>query len=466
MLGNSFLGAIVLVGLLGGHTSQSVAQSVYFPPLNGSAWATVSPASLGWDTTKIDSVDKFLVAKNTKAFIVLDHGKIAIEHYFGSFTVDSLWYWASASKSLTAFLVGVAQENGLLSLSDTTSRFLGKGWTSCPPEKEHLITIRHQLTMTTGVDDGVPDSYCTDPSCLVYLSDAGTRWAYHNAPYSLLDSVVKAASGQSYNVFTAQRVRNRIGMTGIWAQDGENTIYFSNARSMARFGLLVMNRGIWNTDTLMHDTSYFRQMTTTSQDLNHSYGYLWWLNGKDSYRAPQTQILFPGPLAPDAPSTMISALGKNGQILDIVAQSGLVLLRMGDAPDSSTEVPWLFNNDIWKVFAPVLSGTTGVASGQSGRPSSLTLLQNFPNPFNPATTIRYSLGVVAALSGSEGPSSGEVNLSIYDLLGRKLATLVDEVKKPGSYSVTWNASRLPSGAYFCRLTAGSMTAVRKMVLIK
>ena len=64
---------------------------------------------------------------------MLKDGKIAIEKYFGTFTKDSLWYWASAGKTLTAFLVGQAQENGLLSISDSTSKYLGSGWTGLTP---------------------------------------------------------------------------------------------------------------------------------------------------------------------------------------------------------------------------------------------------------------------------------------------------------------------------------------------
>lgn len=134
--------------------------------------------------------------RNSKAFLVLKDGRIVIEHYFGTFTQDSLWYWASAGKSLTAFLVGKAQEEGFLDINDPSSDYLGAGWTSCTPLQEGAITVRNQLTMTTGLDDGTGDTDCTDPACLQYLARPGTRWAYHNAPYTMLDGVISMRPGK------------------------------------------------------------------------------------------------------------------------------------------------------------------------------------------------------------------------------------------------------------------------------
>lgn len=67
-------------------------------------------------------------------------------------------------------------------------------------------------------------------------------------------------------------------MSGAWFQ----SVYYSKARDMARYGLLALNKGVWQSDTVLKDTSYFRAMTNTSQNFNKSYGYLWWLNGKGS----------------------------------------------------------------------------------------------------------------------------------------------------------------------------------------
>ena len=131
-----------------------------------------------------------------------------MKKYYGTFTQDSVWYWASAGKTLTGFTVGIAQQEGLLSINDQSSQYLGNGWTSCPAAKEALITVKNQLAMTSGLDDDVADPHCTIDTCLQYLADAGTRWAYHNGPYTRLDGVIEAATGQSLNAYITQKNQN------------------------------------------------------------------------------------------------------------------------------------------------------------------------------------------------------------------------------------------------------------------
>ena len=362
------------------------AQVYYFPPLTGNAWDTISPASLGWCQPQLDSLTDYLQSRDTKAFLVLKDGKIVVEEYFGSFTKDSLWYWASAGKSLTAFLVGMAQQEGYLSIDDTTSRIIGPGWTSCTTAQEERITVRDQISMTTGLDDNVPDKDCTDPACLQYLADAGARWAYHNAPYTLLDTVLEAATGQTLNMYLQQKVKAPTGMTGVFLKLGYNNVFFSTARSMARYGSLILNNGNWNGNQLMTDTAYFNQMINTSQNLNLSYGYLWWLNGKSSYMLPGSQFVFPGSMTPNAPADMIAALGKNGQMLNIVPSQNLIWLRLGNEPNAGF-VPNFFNDTIWQKLNAAMCQLTAVDQPQWLLPFSV-----FPNPVSAGVDVVIQSG--------------------------------------------------------------------------
>jgi hypothetical protein len=95
-------------------------------------------------------------------------------------------------------------------------------------------------------------------------------------------------------------------------------------------------------------------------------------------------------------------------------------------------------------------------------PLEFRLEQNFPNPFNPTTTIHYSI------AGFRGQASGvsQVRLAVYDLLGREVALLVDGQQAPGEYSVKFSASGLASGMYFYRLQAGHYMQVRKMMIVR
>lgn len=393
------------------------AQSLYFPPINGNQWDTISPQSLNWCQDRIDNLYAYLDSNNTKAFIILKDGKRVLEKYFGTHTQASTWYWASAAKTLTAVMVGIAQQEGYLNISDTTSDYLSN-WTDCIPIEEEKITIRHQLTMTSGFDDNLPDNTCTEPTCLVCIADPGTRWAYHNAPYSLLHNVIEATTGMTMNTYVNQKLNAPTGMTGLFFQIENDHVFFSNARSMARFGLLILNEGTWNGTPVLTDSAYYNQMVNTSQGLNKSYGYLWWLNGKASFMIPQSQFVFPGYLCPDAPEDMLAAMGKNGQFINVVPSQNLVLVRMGEAPND-LPVPFLMNNVIWEYINDLGCNTSSLDEDDNRRAS----VKLFPNPATDHIKLRADANVISVkfytiygqLIKSTMPTNTEAYLFVGDL---------------------------------------------------
>lgn len=327
---------------------------MYFPPIGSGTWESTTPESLGWNTAEIPALLELLESNKTRAFILLKDGKIVFEEYFGNnltgslpFSVNTLWYWASAGKTLTAFTIGKAQEDGFLNISDKTSDYLGSGWSSLTPQQESLITIRHQLTMTTGLDDGVTDNHSFLPQDLIYKQDAGSRWAYHNGPYTLLESVVANASSMDFDTYFNSVLRDKTGMDGAWIWTDNDHVYYSTARSMARFGLLMLNNCKWESEAIMTNSQFVTEMISTSQDLNKSYGYLFWLNGKESFMIPGSQLVIQGSITPNGPDDMYSGIGKNGQYVSIVPSEKLVLVRMGEDP-TSVPVPFLFLDDIWE----------------------------------------------------------------------------------------------------------------------
>jgi hypothetical protein len=107
-------------------------------------------------------------------------------------------------------------------------------------------------------------------------------------------------------------------------------------------------------------------------------------------------------------------------------------------------------------------------------PNKFMLYQNYPNPFNPATTIKYSIPVDSKkyvvgskeYRGSSIQNQVTVSLKVYDVLGKEVATLVNEHQRPGSYAVQFSAKGIPSGIYIYRLTAGSFTLSSKMLMVK
>jgi chitinase len=108
-------------------------------------------------------------------------------------------------------------------------------------------------------------------------------------------------------------------------------------------------------------------------------------------------------------------------------------------------------------------GTSAVvASRDEGIAGGITLYPNYPNPFNPTTTIEY----VITEPGGKGSTTTRVRLVVFDLLGREVATLVNGIQEPGHKSVEWNAGGLASGVYFYRLTAGDFVQTRKLMVLR
>lgn len=340
-----------------------VPDQMYFPPTDSNDWESTSPESLGWNTTEIESLNTFLTDNNTRAFIVLINGKIVIEEYWGKdllgvadFTENSKWYWASAGKTLTAFLTGMAQQENLLNINDKTSDYLGVGWTNAPEDKEALITIKNQLTMTTGLDYEVDDIDCTESDCLTYKADAGTQWFYHNGPYTLLEQVVSNAANNSYNDYTEEVLSTKIGIQkGEWTPIGFNNVFFSTAKDAARFGLLLLNEGDWDGESILTDKSYFDDMVNTSQDLNLSYGYLTWLNGKSSIIYPGVSFSLNTQLSKNTPSDLYAAMGKNGQFIDVIPSQNMVVIRLGDDSSDISLVPTTFHDNMWEKINAVIN---------------------------------------------------------------------------------------------------------------
>jgi photosystem II stability/assembly factor-like uncharacterized protein len=165
----------------------------------------------------------------------------------------------------------------------------------------------------------------------------------------------------------------------------------------------------------------------------------------------------------------------SGQIVFLNNNTGYCICYSKTYKTTDGGVTWLqieYPSSINKMY--FLNEGLGWALGSSGRifkyydpnvgveeesiavlPDNFILMQNYPNPFNPSTTIKFSI-----------PETGNIKLKVYDILGNEVATLVNEEKAPGNYSVEWNASSLASGVYVYRLTAGSFVQTRKMILMK
>lgn len=332
--------------------AQSKNSDLYFPPLDTEVWESVSPTSLEWDDAQLKQMLGWLETQNTRAFIVLKKGRIVLEKYWGEkltgsgkMAQNSYWYWASAGKTLISAMVGIAEDQKYLKLKDPSQKYLGEGWTSLDSKAEKQIRIIHQLSMTTGLDNEVPnqDSYLSED--LKFLAKPGERWSYHNAPYSLLKDVLEKATGENLQTYFENTIGKRIGMKGFWQETGVNHIFYSDARSFARFGLMEMNHGNWNGETIL-PKSYFEKSIKASQKMNPSYGYLTWINNGESFMLPQSQQVFKRKIIPNAPADLFAAIGKNGQFMIVVPSKDLVIVRMGSSTEDDKIVISMLN-EVW-----------------------------------------------------------------------------------------------------------------------
>jgi hypothetical protein len=163
----------------------------------------------------------------------------------------------------------------------------------------------------------------------------------------------------------------------------------------------------------------------------------------------------------------VAGFGSSASVYDGTANYGSGSLRNGDYngicidPNQTGRlwsVAMYSKTGGWGTGIGYLDWTTGSVGviGNNGLiPSSYKLLQNYPNPFNPATAITFAI-----------PKSGFVKLVVYDLTGKEIKVLVNENKEAGTYNVTFDASNLPSGAYFYKITANDFSQTKKMILNK
>jgi len=297
----------------------------------------------------MNALKTYLNNKKTKGFIILKNGRIVMEEYFNLHNKNANWNWFSAAKSFTSTMVGIAEAEGKISLDSSSSVYLGKNWSSLSSVREDSIQVKHHISMSTGLKNPIGNLIqwtCLQPACFNYEAPVGSRWAYHQGAFTLTQNIITAATGTNYKAYGKEQIQDKIGMNGSWSSLGSINIFSSTTRSMARFGLLALNKGVWNGETI-YPLSYHNRMIQSSQTKNKAYGYLWWLNGKDDFLGTQNQTQYNGYLIPNAPADMFCALGANDQKIYVVPSQGLVIVRMGEAAGNTQFASSSFDNELW-----------------------------------------------------------------------------------------------------------------------
>ena len=346
----SYLGVCFLLFILNPDV-QAQKSDLYFPPDQG-PWQTVKPADVGWNPAKLQKVLEYAGRNRSSGIVILLRGRILAEQYWdvpankGKYSqrvmpknaaghvIEDV---ASAQKSVASILVGIAQSKGLFKIDDTVSHYLGTGWSRAKLGQEKAITIRHLITMTSGLSDRG-----------VFEHKAGTKWRYNTPVYARSVDVVATAAKMDRHELTRKWLTLPIGMAdstwasrgAVGAQIGNAFGFATTARDLARFGLMVLAGGRWGHKTILADQQYLKEATTTSQKLNPHYGYLWWVNSNANDPKQALRVA-------TAPQDIFSANGALNRRCFVVPSLQLVVTRLGDQPAVRRNG---FDRQMWKLI--------------------------------------------------------------------------------------------------------------------
>ena len=308
-------------------------------------WETAEASDQGWDAAKLDAALDDAGRKHSRAVVVVHQGRIVAERYWDDWTAETAGPLHSATKSVIATLVGIALDEGLLRDLDQPAAELLPEWRGRP---QAAITLRHLLTMTSGLELGQPGrmilrgALARDERAFATGLDQahppGTVWGYHNPAYRLLFHVLSEAADQPLPDFARERLFAPLGMQHAQfarKRRGKQDLksLSASARDLARFGLLVLRGGRWG-DRQLVSAEFLTRATQPSQTLNPSYGFLFWLNAGAQHRLPTHRYddpPSPGRLLPDCPPDLIAALGAQDQKCYVIPSHDLVIVRLGEA---------------------------------------------------------------------------------------------------------------------------------------
>jgi CubicO group peptidase (beta-lactamase class C family) len=306
------------------------AQAAVWP---GDDWEVSTAEGEGMDATRLEDVASYCEQHKCGAVVIIRHGRIVWERYWGGWdenSTDNSW---SMAKSMTDALVGIAINEGKIkSVDESVADFIPE-WRGTRKEE---ITLRHLLSMTSGLLWN--EDYFEESDMITMITsydqtgyaisrprfhDPGDDWYYSSGDTQLFSAIIKAATGMEAGQYAQEKLFGPIGMKGArWDTDkAGHTVTFccvyTTARNFARFGYLFLRDGRWN-DKQVVPEDWVEESTKPSQWENQSYGYYWWL------------LHFP-----DVPEDMFMANGFQTKRTYIIPSLDIVAVRIG-ADDDET----------------------------------------------------------------------------------------------------------------------------------
>ena len=294
----------------------------------------------------LEDTIEYLRDRQTDEFLILENGNLRVHESFTDARVTDV---KAVQKALFALLIGFAVDRGVVQVDDPMRKFLPAGWTQLPDVDEKRLTIRHLLTMTTGMDDAL------EPA-----GEIGTTWRYNNTAYNYLKRVLTEQTGRPLQELTDEWICDPLGMKDTtWVErdsrlpDGRAVTGLEmSGRDMAQMGLLVLNRGTWNGEQLISRT-YWQTMVSPGSSANPAWCFMWWRNDQNHFMTPYMDRVFQRPVIPEAPTGLLFAQGleENRIYIDpanrrVVVRRGRAAVRQGERHNFDREL-WKLMNAIW-----------------------------------------------------------------------------------------------------------------------
>ena len=309
------------------------------------AWPQGEPQDFGIDPDALSDAAMYAGEHDSRCLVVIRDGHLVFEDYFGETGVDTKVKSYSIAKSYTSTLVGQAIADGFVGgIEDPLDMYL-------PELAGTDATIWNLLTMTSGHYEGIIDDYVL----LTFADDAtqhalgnqqgdpaGAAWEYSNVGVQLLEPVLRRSTGMTVDAYAQEKLWGPLGIEAEWDRDGNGNVQtYQNVRAScrdhAKFGYLYLKRGCWDGERVVEE-DWVETATTTSQDLNRGYGYLFWVMGQEPTLSSVSFEEIEGGIHPFTPEGTFAARGLGGQIVEIIPALDMVIVRSGVAPQDDPDL--------------------------------------------------------------------------------------------------------------------------------
>ena len=394
---------------------------------------------------------------NMKGFIIIQSGEIIFEDYYNGSNQNESYNIYSVTKSFVSTLIGQMSDMSMIPDPDSSMSYFFPD--SFLIEANYLedFTLVNALTMSTGYVEGYPDfwwDYVNTIDLLTMDYTTPGTFFYNNSACHINSHVIFYNSGLTPYFFASSYLFPFLDIQEPWwfygntlgINDGSANLYL-NLRQMVKLGQLYLQDG-YSGEIQILGSEWIEDATSPQIEVGNQllwpelsdYGYLWWL--------------------PEYEGSYL-AYGYGGQYIAVIPQYNLVIgsHSSDNGPDEAYSHADNLRNIIFNEILLFFENDS-LSVDMSLHPEKIQIKQNYPNPFNPTTTLEYYL-----------PRDLFVDISIYDMLGNKIKSLVQRNQISGSKSVQWNATNsqgepVSAGVYLYKIQADGFKQTRKMILHK